>query len=87
MYQNKNICYGINGNRDFTLLYKTPAYYMDIFSDKICNNVSVIKNFDFNTLLAENGLESYMKITYNKEDLEKIMDKLLEIQKEKAESK
>ncbi len=80
MYQATNICYGVNDNRDFTLLYKAPLYYIDIFNDKICNDIILIKNFDFNILLAENGLDSYMKTAYNKDELRKIMDKLDETQ-------
>lgn len=80
MYQAQNICYGINDRRDFTFLYKTPIYYIDIFNDKICNDTVIIKNFDINVLLAENGLESLMRTAYNKEDLLKIMDKLLIVQ-------
>lgn len=85
MYQDKNICCGINDGREFTLLYKTPIYYIDIFNDKICKDIIPIKNFDFNAMLAENGLESYMKTSYNKEELKKIMEKLLEVQTDKEE--
>lgn len=82
MYQSKNICYGITENRGFTLLYKTPIYYIDIFEDKIVKDVEVLEDFNFNLLLIENKMESSLKSIYTKEDLKKIMDRLLQKQTE-----
>lgn len=85
MYHDGNICYGTSSDREVTLLYKTPIYYIDIFKDKICKEVTLIKNFDFNSFLMENGLDSYIKSVYNKEQLKTIMDKIYQKQKDEID--
>lgn len=82
MYQSKNICYGITENIGFTLLYKTPIYYIDIFEDKIVKDVELVEDFNFNLLLIENKMEASLKSVYTKEDLKRIMDRLLQKQTE-----
>lgn len=75
----------------FTLLEEIEEngniYYLDFFNDnyKYQENkddyyVVLVKDFNFSDLLINNNLESKLKIEYTKEELKRIMEKILRIQ-------